>query len=233
MVLPVVHVLHNAQAEENARIAIGEGAAGVFLINHDFPYPQFLPIIRHVRGKFPTLWLGVNFLTVTGKEAFPVLSQLRREGVEVDGYWADDARIDERRDDQIEARAIAAARENSGWSGFYTGGTCFKKQREVPADQYEVSARLATGFMDAVCTSGVATGQSADMTKIAAFRRGIGDHALAVASGITPENAAQYAGDVDCFMVATGINKPDDFYNIEAARLARLVKYSQMKGAET
>ena len=234
VILPVIHVLDNGQAEENARIAIGEGAAGVFLINHDFPCRQFLPVIRHVRARFPALWLGVNFLAVTGREAFPVLGQLRREGIAVDGYWADDARIDERRasDDQIEAREIAAAREGSGWSGFYTGGTCFKKQREVPPTQHEYAAHLATGFMDAVCTSGLATGQSADMEKIAAFRRGLGDHALAVASGITPENAALYAGAVDCFMVATGINKRQDFYNIDAARLAKLVKFSQSKGAQ-
>ena len=46
---------------------------------------------------FPALWLGVNFLAVTGKLAFPVLGKLKREGIAVDGYWADDARIDERR----------------------------------------------------------------------------------------------------------------------------------------
>jgi uncharacterized protein len=235
VVLPVIHVTDNTQAEKNARIAIGEGAAGVFLINHDFAYPQFLPIIRHVREKFHALWLGVNFLAVTGKMAFPVLGQLQREGVPVDGYWADDARIDEKRaaDDQVEAQEIDLVRKESGWNGFYTGGTCFKKQREVLPQHHEYAARLAARFMDAVCTSGVATGQAADLTKIKTFRRGIGDAALALASGITPENAAEYGDDVDCFMVATGINKPGDFYNIDAARLAKLLKFARHKGAGT
>lgn len=235
VVLPVIHVLDNAQAERNVRIAIGEGAAGVFLINHDFAVPQFLPIIHHVRERFPGLWLGVNFLAVTGKDAFPVLAQLGRDGTPVDGYWADDARIDEHSsvDAQKEAGEIADVRASCGWSGFYTGGTCFKKQREVAAEHYAVSAKIATNFMDAVCTSGVATGHAADLGKIATFRQAMSDHALTLASGITPENAGQYGMDVDGFLVATGINHPGDFYNIEPARLARLMNITRDIGASS
>ena len=87
--------------------------------------------------------------------------------------------------------------------------------------------------MDAVCTSGVATGQAVDLGKIKTFRRAIGDAPLLVASGITPENAGAYAGDVDGFMVATGINRPGDFYNIEPARLADLMKLAVQQGAKT
>jgi uncharacterized protein len=235
VVLPVIHVQDNAQALRNVRVAIGEGAAGVFLINHDFAYPRFLPIIRHVRDSFPALWMGVNFLAVTGKVAFPVLGQLAQEGVQVDGYWADDARIDELSDvsHQTEASEIAVIKAASGWNGFYTGGTCFKKQREVDPKYNSKAAELATHFMDAVCTSGVATGHAADLNKIKTFRNAIGDEALMLASGITPENAASYGADVDGFMVATGINKEKDFYNIEAARLAKLLKFTRETGAQS
>ncbi|MCA3574937.1 MAG: adenine phosphoribosyltransferase [Aestuariivirga sp.] len=235
VVLPVIHVLDNAQAERNVRVLVGEGAPGCFLINHDFGVDRFLPIIAHVRQTFPSLWLGVNFLAVTGKLAFPTLGKLKREGVAVDGYWADDARIDERRqeDDQAEAHEIAAAYAHSGWTGLYTGGTCFKKQREVSPDFHEYAARLATRYMDAVCTSGVATGEAADLEKTRTFRRGMGDHAMTLASGITPENAHLYMNDVDGFMVATGINRQGDFYNIEAAKLARLLKLTREHGARS
>jgi uncharacterized protein len=233
VVLPVIHVLDNEQATRNVSVAIGEGAPGVFLINHDFSVEQFLPIIRHVRHKFPALWLGVNFLAVTGKVAFPVLGQLAREDVLVDGYWADDARIDELNDaqHQTEAAEIASIKALSGWNGFYTGGTCFKKQREVDRQHHEAAARVASHFMDAVCTSGIATGFAADLGKIATFRKAIGDGTLMLASGITPENAEGYGADVDGFMVATGINKPDDFYNIDAARLAKLLAFTRKLGA--
>jgi uncharacterized protein len=229
VVLPVIHVMDTTQTERNIRIAIGEGAAGVFLINHDFGIPEFLPIIRRARGRFPALWMGVNFLAMTGREAFPVLAQLQREGVPVDGYWADDARIDETRQEQPEAEAILQARGE--WRGFYTGGVCFKKQREVPEHLHETAARIAAGYMDAVCTSGVATGKAVDFSKIETFRRAIGETALTLASGITPENAHHYARDVDGFMVATGINCDGDFYNIDPAKLKRLMKLTRDHGA--
>ena len=84
--------------------------------------------------------------------------------------------------------------------------------------------------MDVVTTSGIATGEEADLTKIQDFRAGIGDRPLALASGITPDNALSYA-DVDAFMVATGINVPGDFYNIDPERLAALMRITRELGA--
>ena len=232
-VLPVIHVRDAAQACRNAAVAIEAGAQGVFLINHDFAREELVPILGEVRARFPSLWLGVNFLAVTGRDAFPVLGRLQAEGVEIDAYWADDARIDERvpADLQTEAGEIAAAREESGWPGLYFGGTAFKKQRPVAPSDHEAAARTATVWMDAVTTSGVATGEAADRAKIAAFRRGCGDAPLALASGVTPENAADYAADVDAMLVATGINRPGDFYEIDPARLHRLLAATRAAGA--
>jgi len=80
--------------------------------------------------------------------------------------------------------------------------------------------------MDVVTTSGVATGQAADVDKIATFRAAMGDTPLALASGITPENAMDYE-DIDCFMVATGINKQGNFYDIDPDRLAALMQMTR------
>ena len=226
VVLPVIHVLDNEQAKRNVRLACDGGAHGVFLINHDFPPEPFLPIIRQMRSVFPELWLGVNFLAVTGKDAFPVLGELERDGCPVNAYWADNARIDETHspEDQPEAREIAEVREQSGWSGLYFGGTAFKKQREVAPENFEDAARIATQWMDVVTTSGIATGFAPDLSKTVDMRAGCGDTALALASGVTPENSFHYAKDVDCFLVATGINLPDDFYNIDSEKLAQLLR---------
>ena len=232
-VLPVIHVRDAAQACRNAAVAIEAGAQGVFLINHDFAHEELVPILREVRARIPSLWLGVNFLAVTGRDAFPVLGRLQAEGVEIDAYWADDARIDERapEEGQAEAVEIAAAREASGWAGLYFGGTAFKKQRPVEPSDHETAARTASAWMDAVTTSGVATGKAADRSKIAAFRRGCGDSPLALASGVTPENAADYASEVDAMLVATGINRPGDFYEIDPVRLRRLLAVTRSAGA--
>lgn len=235
IVLPVVHVLDCAQAVRNVRIAMHEGAPGVLLINHDIAVETFLPVIRAIRRQFPTYWIGANFLAVTGKDAFPILGDLQSEGIRVDAYWADDARIDERSaaTDQKEAAIIADARRESGWNGLYFGGTCFKKQREVAPQHYEVSARIATFWMDVVTTSGIATGHAPELSKVETFRRGTGDVPLALASGLTPENAHLFAPMIDCFIIGTGINHTGDFHNFDPAKLARLMTFVRRQGEAT
>ena len=222
VILPVIHVIDSGQTAANIDKLITAGIKGCFLINHDFDVETFLPIIRSIRATYPDFWLGLNFLGVTGLDAFPVLASLSDEGCRIDAYWADDARIDERTDDQSEADAIADMLKNCGWQGLYFGGTAFKKQRPVNPGDYAASARIAGGYMDVVTTSGVATGNAADLGKIATFREALPDKPIALASGITPENAADYS-NVDCFMVATGINIDQDFYNIDPAKLDQLM----------
>ena len=224
VVLPVIHVLDVGQAKHNLATVVRCGAPGAFLINHDFEISPFLPIIEECRRAYPDLWLGVNFLGVSGAKAFPILSDLGEKGVVVDAYWADDAQIDERRKEQTEADSIEAIRESCGWRGMYFGGTAFKKQRPVEPSNYHEAASLATGYMDAVTTSGIATGQSAEIEKVRIFREGVKNHALAIASGITPENVGDYMDVADAFLVATGINYPGDFYNLDPHRLRRLLE---------
>lgn len=230
VVLPVIHVLDTERTARNIAKVVAAGAPGCFLINHDFAVDLFLPILRDLRAQFPTLWMGVNFLAVTGGNAFPILADLASEGCLIDAYWADDGCIDE---DGIntEANRIAATRTDSGWPGLYFGGTAFKKQRPVAVDRYRDAARHACDFMDVITTSGVATGKEADLGKIATFRTAIGDRPLALASGISPRNAESY-GDVDCFMVATGINETDNFYDIDELKLAALMAITRGLGAQ-
>ncbi|WP_423905883.1 BtpA/SgcQ family protein [Candidatus Spongiihabitans sp.] len=224
--MPVIHVLDHEQTSRNVGIAMDERAAGVFLINHDFEADRFLPIIRSVRSAYPSVWLGVNFLAVTGKKAFPMLAGLEKDGCVVDGYWADDARIDEQSsaDDQPEATEILAIKKKCGWRGLYFGGTAFKKQRIVDQQYFQTAASVAAGWMDVVTTSGAATGQEAGVEKAKIFREGVGESALALASGITAENVGRYANHLDAILVATGINVAGDFYNIDQSRLCRLIK---------
>ena len=231
VVLPVIHVLSVEQTERNIRLAVGEGVPGIFLINHDFPHQQFLPIIADIRAKFPNLWLGVNFLGVNGKIAFPILAQLSHEGTKIDAYWADDACVDERVTEQKRAMEILEVRKNSGWDGMYFGGTAFKKQRSVADEDLESSAKAAIALMDVVTTSGAATGQAASVEKVKAMRRGCGESTLALASGVTPENAPSYIEDVDCFIVATGISKPGNFYNFDPCRLRALMRVTRNANA--
>lgn len=230
LVTPVIHVLDTGQALRNLDIVDAAGCPGAFLINHDFPVDRFLPILEDVRAAHPDLWLGVNFLDQPGNIAFPILGELAGRGCRIDAYWADDARIDERVPYQETGEDIARIRRESGWDGLYLGGVAFKKQRPVPSAQHATAARLSVPYLDVVTTSGVATGQEADLSKIHTFREAIGAAPLAVASGITPENAHHYCGLVNCFLVATGINYPGDFYNIDPSRLDALLMVTRNQG---
>lgn len=234
VVLPVIHVFDEVQACSNMAIAFGEGAQGVFLINHDFPKEELLPILVTARKEFPAEWIGVNFLAVTGLDAFPILGDLMCRGVPINAYWADNARIDESRSklDQPEAQAINVARSESGWDGIYFGGTAFKSQRAVAAEAFDAAASIAAHYMDVVTTSGSQTGMAADLSKIKAFRRALNDRALGLASGVTPENAIDYSPYVDAFLVATGINRTNDFYNIDPARLKQLISICKSECSE-
>jgi len=225
-VFPVIHVVDEKQVMINIEVTTREGAQGVFLINHDFDVETFLPIIEAVRAQYPSLWLGVNFLAVTGKVAFPILARLQQKGCNVDAYWADDARIDENvvGAEQKEAIEIETIRRQCGWQGMYFGGTAFKKQRVVEPEMYAAAASEAMSYMDVVTTSGIATGEETDLDKVDVFRKAINTSPLAIASGLTPENIHRYAADIDAALVATGINYPGDFYYIDPVRLRRFLK---------
>ena len=83
-----------------------------------------------------------------------------------------------------------------------------------------------------VTTSGIATGHSADLSKISTFRRACEDAPLAIASGITPDNALDYAADVDAFLVATGVSDPGEFHNLSRPRLEQLLSVTRQFGAK-
>lgn len=68
-VLTVIHVRDLAQTRHNVELALSEGAHGVFLINHGFRYENLFLILKEIRSTFPYLWLGVNFLGVTGERS--------------------------------------------------------------------------------------------------------------------------------------------------------------------
>ena len=227
VVLPVIHVIDFEQTRRNIDVVIDEGAPGCFLINHDFGIDEFLPIIKKVRRNYPTLWFGVNFLGVSADRAVPILEDLQEvQDCDVDAYWADNARIDEsaKLEDQFEAVETEEIRVSSEWQGLYFGGVAFKKQREVDFEDLSRAAELAANYLDIVVTSGEATGTAAPIDKIKRIRLGSNQTAVALASGVTPENIDCYRDHIDATLVATGINYPSDFYNIDPLRLRMLLE---------
>lgn len=211
VVLPVIHVENGRQALINAGVAKKAGADGVFLISMRGMWSDdLLEIQRVVKNEFPAWWVGVNLLGENSANIFNKLDE------NVSGLWADNARINEQTENQIEAEVIKSARESSKWKGLYFGGVAFKYQRQV--SDLSLAAKIATGYMDVITTSGPGTGQAADYEKIATIKAGAGDFPVAIASGISPENVSIYREVADCYLVATSLLNPGtedfDYYRV-------------------
>lgn len=218
VLLPVIHPVGRREAMTSVRISVEAGCKGVFLINQGMSAEEVLELVMVVKAEHPSLWVGVNLL---GR---PVADVLRR-GLEacdgrLDGIWTDNAGVDA---DGCSAAAAAFldTRAELGWQGLYFGGVAFKYQAPVPDERLGDVARAAVDRMDVVCTSGPGTGHAADVEKVIAMRRGMGpEPALALASGVTETNVAQYLPFVDAYLVGTGIEH--ELGVLDPDRVARL-----------
>jgi predicted TIM-barrel enzyme len=205
VVLPVVHPIGLAEALASVEVAHAAGAKGVFTINQGMNDSEVLALVREIQRRYPALWVGVNLL---GHSPTAALRAALDACERIDGLWSDNALVDERAADQPAAAEFVATRRTRAWTGLYFGGVAFKYQREVAADAIGPAAVLAMSYMDVVCTSGPGTGKAADVHKVIAMRQAIGSEgAIALASGVTPDNIGAYLPYVDAFLVGTGIEE--------------------------
>ena len=214
VILPVIHAASQQQAFRNAKIARDANVDGVFLINHGMSYTELLSIHRAVVAEHRDWWVGVNCLDLSPIDVFRCIDDTVR------GVWVDNAMIDENAVVQPEAERVLETRRETGWSGLYFGGVAFKYQR--PVTDLAQAATKAARYMDVVTTSGPGTGHAALPEKIKVMKQALGDHPLAIASGITPENVGDYLDSADCFLVATGIS--ESFEELDAERVNALVQ---------
>ncbi len=201
----VIHVMDKDQVLRNTRIAVEEGADGIFLIDHHefHATPRLLKESFEVaRGAYPDLRIGMNFLGMRVDQAYHYAPD------ETFAIWSDNARA------ELSPEGIDRIKQT--WRKYhavdslyplYFGGVAFKYQNEEGAPAQ--AAKTASKFLDVITTSGTRTGTPPTVEKIRLMRDAIGDHPLAIASGITPENVSLFLPYVNCVLVATGISKTD------------------------
>jgi hypothetical protein len=213
VLLPVVHCIDVEQTGRAIVAAMENGADGVFLINHGG-----LPAYRVVSVAGQAVRAGVAFVGVNllGLPPTHALDGGNLAECGIHGLWTDDAGIsDDCGSTDLAESDFDDMRSTCEWKGLYFGGVAFKYKAEVPREQWgAVAKRAARGlpggapahhWVDVITTSGVATGSAPTVDKIAAMRGAIGDHALAIASGITPDNVEPFLPLCDAFLVASGI----------------------------
>jgi len=209
--LPVIHVKTVEQTMRNAHIAFDNGADGIFLIGHGLIYNSLNDIYHLIREHFGKLWIGINYLDRD-------LYALDFVPDDVNALWSDNAQITDRGISNL-GEKFYQERQKRGWytnRGLYFGGVAFKYQTPV-IDIFNV-AKMAVPYVDVVTTSGDKTGEPPSASKIHTMRQAIGNHPLAIASGMTPENVRNYLDDCDCFLVSTGISKSFHEFDAKAVK---------------
>jgi len=221
--LPVIHV-ENKKAELSLRRSVDAGADGAFLISHSMGHRAFVEYAKVLADEFHDhLWLGINCL---GLPSYGVREAIPSDHIR--GIWADNGNIYENGPTPAAAMTTESLR---GWNGLYFGGTAFKTQRRVDTNLLRDLATLAAVNMDVVCTSGPGTGSPPNVEKIRLLREGCGNHPLAIASGIDPENVGPFLPLADAFLVATGISESFDLLDAAKTKeLAALIRAARKAG---
>jgi predicted TIM-barrel enzyme len=219
IVLPVIHCIDGTQVRESVSVAMGAGADAVMLINQGgMTASEVLTLAKAL--SVAGVPVGVNLLGMDPSIAMRRASYYAHALV---ALWVDDIGVRwdapvasvNALDDLYESR-------NPSWAGLTFGGVAFKYRTAVPPEHYAAVARMAaTSGVDVVTTSGDRTGEPPTVDKIRVMREAIGDHALAIASGMTPENVADYCAHGSAFLVATGIES--EFGWLDPARTKAMV----------
>ena len=177
------------QVLTNVETCIECGVKKVFLINHAVSTEDLLKCAFRVKKEYPNLWVGINMLNVPTHIALQNLF----EGI--DGLWCD-ATI-----------TSTQAKSVRNFNGLFFGGLAFKYQPQ-PID-LEFACKDAMKATDVATTSGDGTGEEANIEKIKNIRTFLGNHPMAIASGVSVENVDNYKVIVNYLLVASSITSDE------------------------
>lgn len=200
---PVIHCVNPytkggiGHAFANIRIAIENGADGVFLIGHRLHHADLFYIYEQVRKQFPDTWIGINFLDVPVSNASTLVGYAK-EAVSLNALWIDELpefKLDVPKHVQV------------------FGGVAFKYINPNPnEEELSLICNNALHFVDVATTSGDKTGSPPDVSKLERIKGKLGGKIpLAVASGVDQENVYFLLETVDIFLVASSICQIDGY----------------------
>lgn len=215
----VIHARDEIEAHLNAHKSLFCGVDGLIFISHgELKSPKLINLIdnfefKHFRrskeaGNYnPNAKIGVNLLSERINDEIVDLV-----AGSVDILWSDYVPEGE------SLSRFMKRRDNVIYEFQFFGGVAFKYQPQ-PNDLIK-AGQDARGIVDVLTTSGPGTGIAPDLKKIELLASGFGNK-IAVASGVTPDNAVSMLPYVDYFLVSTGISK--DFYTIDEEKCTKLV----------
>ena len=208
---PVVHCKRDqgAHAVAQTRLALSEGADGVFLIcMTKEPTDVYHQLYAEVRDACPQAFIGLNFLGLTPAEAMAAVPH------DCSAIWTD-AGVDTAVDVSLEA--MERERAATGWQGIHFGGF-FHKGPSRPdfsspdaCSVIDEMAPAAAAVLDVPVVTGARTSQLIESHVLSRMRTALGDTMIATASGVDLDNIAEVLPSVDLFLVASSLEVFEDF----------------------
>jgi hypothetical protein len=213
--IAVIHYLDDITAFENARIAADNAYDGVCLIHMQGKDELIETAAVEIKHRYPDLIVITNRLST-----HPVDMVHRDAKLGLDGSWSDNPGVSSKGITQLAwdiEEAVSNIRKEKPNFLFF-GSVAFKTQ---PHEPDPATAAVKAKNLDWIATtSGTATGVAPDEEKLEIMKTAIASFDLAVASGITPENAAILGEHVDWALVSTGIS--DTFHTFDPIKVAAL-----------
>lgn len=212
--LPVIHYADDNQAMRNAELAIEAGCDGVMLIEMSGRNTGLMFAGAAIKRRWPSAHVGINHLSTEPEKAIH-----NSIGAGVDSTWTDEQLTHSSSAADWEARRVVRLLRSTRPHPLFCA-VAFKYQAHEP--EPAMAARLAVNLGFIPTTSGHSTGVAADPARVEAMRALLepGDP-LAIASGITPDNAGLFLPFVSHVLVSTGVSA--SFHEFDPARLRDLV----------
>jgi predicted TIM-barrel enzyme len=215
----VIHHLDGPLTLEEAELSRELGADGVFLISHAGEDMQLPPLARKLSTRWAAMrtpagerpLVGLNLLTVDPLDA---LAQAVDCGAQA--LWVGPSGIGSH-EISAQARQLAGAASCQP-QVTVLAGVAFKYQAHEPDPPAAARACLALGMLPV--TSGAGTGSAPSVDKIRSMSEATGGQ-LAVASGMTVDNVAQFAPYLSHILVATGVTREP--HHIDAPTLKQFL----------
>lgn len=209
-IYPVVHIESVGQAVEQADVAFEKGADGIYLIDHNRGVQDVdvmfraLNILKYENSDH---YIGVNILGAGSLHAAGIVARSVNSGEyhAPNALWVDDIRSGWYGYDRPEQTREELQTIHTGLVPRLLGGVAFKGTSTYTDDPVEARAETNAlkSVVDVVTTSGRGTGMAPPVEKIFAMKVELGNQPLAVASGLSIENIAQYRGLIDEVLAAT------------------------------
>lgn len=186
--IPVIHMINENQVLTNVKTCLSCGVEKVFIINHQSSSEELIRCAKRVKETYPKLWVGINMLDKFIEDAI-----LYEFGF--DGLWCDQSiKLEDYKHRKFE--------------GMLFTGLAFKYQPQ-PKD-IELACKESILTSDVSTTSGPGTGRAANIAKILELREHLGDHPMAIASGVSVDNVDLYKGIVNYLLVASSITSASE-----------------------